>query len=475
MSLSSPLSHLSAEELSDLISRYYAGEKVAMLLVDFNIRRSVSSLTRYFPPELTDLSCKYCRSQLIRPRYPRGQTYEAEICCSVCDHEESPRCGCPGCEKVRREAHASRLAEERVRVFEFCKKLWDYEPIYIEPMELSAREAVTLISLVRSAGWHDGQTLSTLKAASIRFAPAQPDFQLSLILRLIETGIVAPDPKSHLSAFRMDKSGIVEWDINLVDWVFRCADPVCFVQELEDIVASDRWPESWTDECIDLSHGLAVAECREFFEYSAAKRGFPMPGVTAQNALIKNLLRDFSVSQCYELMWAAGKVAADYHVRKKISFQQAANSMIGACQRHADRARAEGWVIKGHARNFDLERTQISHVLHDFFFQRGEVCFTSVLPKPGDVRKNHGNSNKCTAEAGGTFPVVSADKAGEATTSMVSPETAEKLKTGSLGELIASLPLINIKPDQIEVRIPNDYLTPLELPSMFRGRQKSDD
>ncbi|MDP3457027.1 hypothetical protein [Methyloversatilis sp.] len=248
---------------------------------------------------------------------------------------------------------------------------------------MSAREAVTLISLVRVAGWLDGQTLGTLKAASIRFAPAESDFQLSLIQALIETGIVAPDPKSHSSAFRMDNSAVVAWDINLIGWVFRCADPAYFVQSLEDIVASDRWPERWTDECIDLSYELAAAECREFFEYSAAKRGFPTPGVTAQNALIKNLLRDFSVSQCYQLIWTAGKAAADYHARKRISVQQAANSMIGACQRHADRARAEGWLIKGHARNFDLERTQISHVLHDFFLQHGEACFTSVLPKLG--------------------------------------------------------------------------------------------
>jgi hypothetical protein len=149
------------------------------------------------------------------------------------------------------------------------------------------------------------------------------------------------------------------------------------MNELEEVIASSVWPQDWHSECVEFWHTLAAAECWEFCEYSLGSRNLPMPGATALSALIENLLRDFSVSQCYQLIWASAGNTTDYRVRKGISAPHAANHFIGACQRSADRSRAEGWTIKGFRRNFQLGRSQISHVLHDVFLKHGEAGFFS--------------------------------------------------------------------------------------------------
>jgi len=53
--------------------------------------------------------------------------------------------------------------------------------------------------------------------------------------------------------------------------------------------------------------------------------------------------------------------------------------MVGASQRWADRARAEGWEVIAFKRNFDLPRSMISYVLFDVLLRIGERGFTEVI------------------------------------------------------------------------------------------------
>lgn len=63
---------------------------------------------------------------------------------------------------------------------------------------------------------------------------------------------------------------------------------------------------------------------------------------------------------------------------------------------------------------------------------------------------------------------------------MVSAEAVAKLsqapvKIRSVGDVLASLLLSNIKSEHTLIRIPNDYLTPLGLPGMSRETKNADD
>lgn len=382
MPTSQPLGHLSEAEILELMSRYYAGERVATLLEEFRVNCSASTLCSHFPPEPSAELCRYCDAPMVRPRRSKSWSSGSTLRCSQCAHIESSWCSCTGCKAEWLKEEDIRIRQRHAKIQQFCSANWAYSPTQIQPEQLTARQAVALISLIRSGAWLDDSRIGPMSASGIRFAPYAPDFQSNLIECLITADLLSPDPASPSRAF-IERDGQFEgMGFGQAHWVLRMPDAVRFVQALEVLIASEDWPESWTDECYQIWHELAFAECWEFCAYSLRQRSLPIPGATALTALITNMLRDFSVSQCYQLLWASAGDAVDYRARKGVTAPHASNYMIGSCQRRADRVRAEDWEIKGFRRNFELSRTQLSHVLHDMFFKHGESGFTCRADLP---------------------------------------------------------------------------------------------
>lgn len=382
MITSQPLGHLSEAELLELMSRYYAGERVATLLEDYKVNCSASTLCSHFPPEPSAQLCRHCNAPMVRPRRSKSWSLGSTLRCSQCAHIESSKCGCSSCKVERLLEEDLHMRQWYTKAQQFCSATWSYSPIQIQPAQLTARQAVALICLVRSGGWLDDSLIGPLSASGIRFAPYAPDFQSSLIECLITAELLSPDPTSPSKAFTERDGQFVDMDFGQAHWLLRMPDGVNFVQALEIYIAAENWPKDWTDECCQIWRELAFAECWEFCIYSLQQRSLPIPGATALTALIENLLRDFSVSQCHQLLWASAGDAVDYRARKGVTAPHASNYMIGSCQRRADRARAENWKIKGFQRNFELSRTQLSHVLHDIFLKHGETGFTCRADLP---------------------------------------------------------------------------------------------
>lgn len=375
MPKSQPLEHLSDAELLELMRRYYAGERVATLLEDYSINCSASVLSSHFPPEPTSERCQHCSAPMVRPRGSKSWLSASVLRCGQCAHSESARCNCSGCKAARLQEEELHTRRQHARIQHFCASRWAYSPRLVQVEDLSAHEAVALICLVRCGGWLDNSTVGPISASGVRMAPDSPDLQHRLIEYLITASLISPAPTSPSNAFIENNGQIVDWDAEQVHWALRMPDGAKFVQGLETLVASSGWPEEWLNECHQIWRELAIGECWEFCVYSLRQRNLPVPGAAAITGLIENLLRDFSVSQCYQHLWSGAGDATDYRARKRVAAQHASNYMIGACQRRADRARAEGWVTKGFHRNFELPRTQLSYVLHDVFLKHLEIGF----------------------------------------------------------------------------------------------------
>lgn len=381
MSASHPLLHIDAEALLELIDRYYSGENVDALIKAFGICCSPCSLWRYFPPEATAFDCPICDAPMVRPRHSRtngSQHKVMPIRCSQCRHEDSSNCSCSECKVVRQRAASEKRQRDLRAIGDFCKSRWTYCEIDIEPQRLTAETAIVLLSLIRSNGWINETTIGPLQNSTIPFVPKDFRFRLQLINNLLEDGLIAPSLASPPQAFHHSSSGEISWDTDAVHWHLLFRDPPMFISQLECLVASSDWPMGWRDGCVSLWRQLAAAECIEFCAHSVAQRGLPMPGNTALSMLTGNLLQDFSVAQCYQLIWCSASDATDFRVRKRVNAKHAANYMIGVCQRRADRSRVEGWSVKGFKRNFQLPRSQLSHVLHDVFLKHGESGFVET-------------------------------------------------------------------------------------------------
>ncbi|UCV16986.1 hypothetical protein [Quatrionicoccus australiensis] len=380
---SSPaLAHLTPMQIHSLIHRYYSGEKVATLITEYDIECTTSELCRQFPPECVGRDCPVCNSPLIKPRVSRTRSSgsrHAAIRCSRCSHQETEKCVCPNCREIRTQKSEAQRQREREAITTFCSENWSYSITQIKPEQLGAETAIALLSLIRCGGWLNDSTIDAIASSAVPFVPNEISIAPYLLGVLFDNGLIAPALNSRPSSFYLaaDEKARVDW--HAVYWSLRIPEAPVFIEKLEILAASDSWPNGWKADMHALWKMLAMAECKEFCMHAVAQRKLPMPGETALTALLENLLRSFSVSQCYQLIWNAAGRAVDYMIREKIKAQHASNALIGSCQRYADRARSEGWNLKGFQRNFDLPRSQLSYVLHDVFLKHGDIGFYGAL------------------------------------------------------------------------------------------------
>lgn len=398
--ISPKLTHLSQQELEEMLRCYYADEKVQSILTRFGIDCAPNVFHKILPPIVLHLQeCPACGATMIQPRVARGQERwgKPAICCSQCHHEDTATCDCGFCQAARKAEKEAQVAADRTKMAEFIRT---HFPVPSEPIvasELSLKEAVLLLALVRSCGFSDESDASSevilepLDDASIPFAP-EPDFQFEVLTALMERNIVAPSKYSAPEAFYFEGGLPATFFYNGIRWTVFCDQDGGLLQEIEDIALAGTWPEHWHDEVKDLWADLAFSECKEFYLHCAEERGLPITDGKSLEAMLKNLLRDFSVAQSYRIIAAGAKAAVDFKARKKCTLGHAANYMIGASQRWADRARAEGWDVFAYRRNFDLPRSMISYILHDVFLKIGERGFTET---PASIRPD---SSKATTD-----------------------------------------------------------------------------
>ena len=382
------LAHLTSTQIHSLINRYYSGEKIANLIAEYDIQCSPSELFRQFPPEYVERDCPVCNSPLVKSRVSRTSSSgsrHAAIRCSRCSHQETDRCVCPNCREIRTQKIEAQRQRERAAIATFCNENWSYSLTQIEPEQLSAEAAIALLSLIRCGGWINDSTIDAIAHSVVPLVPNEIRIAQHLLGVLFDNGLIAPAPDSRPSSFHLTADEKVRFDWHSVYWSLLIPEAPNFIEKLETLAASDLWPNGWNEGAHALWKMLAMAECKEFCMHAVAQRKLPMPGETALTALLDNLLRSFSVSQCYQLIWNAAGRAVDYMVRERVRAQHAANAIIGSCQRYADRARSEGWNIKGFQRNFDLPRSQLSYVLHDVFLKHGEFGFTAPYQPPAQL------------------------------------------------------------------------------------------
>lgn len=380
---SSALSHLGDAQIKELIRRYYAGEPIVKLLVEYEIQCRKSDLYRHFPRQALDCPCcNYCGGILLEILPSRSATTygSRQAYCQSCGHKpfESHKCKCFGCAEKRKHAKAEHQAAVRKAIEEFADVPNESDLPAREVGALTLWQSIALLSLVRSCSWHSETTLDQLAESVFPLSP-----ETSLTQRLLDTllasNLVYIDPSSPTDAFAFADERLSGYDPTLVRWRIGARNPVLLIQRLESVSARGDWPIHWTNELENVCYALGVAECRQYARHYLGERGLREPGDTALRTLIENLLRDYSVAQICRVLWHGARSAADFLVRRMVNRQHASNFFVGASQRWADRARNEGWEVKPFSRNYQLDRSQMSHVLYDVSLGIGDAGFTEPV------------------------------------------------------------------------------------------------
>jgi uncharacterized Zn finger protein (UPF0148 family) len=112
---------LSVDQINDLITRYYNGEKLKSLRQDFDIPGNYSKLVSTLPPLILEEKCPNCGISLVKQREERdrfGLHGKTHPYCKECNHRTDWTCYCPSCTEKREAEIAKKQEKESQQEFE---------------------------------------------------------------------------------------------------------------------------------------------------------------------------------------------------------------------------------------------------------------------------------------------------------------------------------------------------------------------
>ncbi|MDO9215610.1 MAG: hypothetical protein Q7U23_17470 [Methylococcales bacterium] len=357
------LAHLSSEQVNTLIKDYYAKKKVTDLIQRFNIDCLPFQLYKLLPPEVSSEFCPNCDAVMVLPRIPQSahqNKYKQGLYCLQCKHQEYGICTCAYC----REANKKQQKSIKIAYHSHCQITHNH----IKATDLTLEQAVSLLSLVRCYGTakiKKDMIIQPSKISTIPFAP-KSSYTDDLLSRLSEARLLKITDQSNPKAISLLNNKVAvsfSAQLSLSDTVLSE-----LIRNIETSITETNWPTPWYEQVSEL----AFAECREFYDFCAGERMFPSVDEKIVTAMLRNLLEDFSTGQCLRIIYSGAQYAADFMVKKTATPSQAASYMVGVCQRWADKARAENWVVTAFRRNFNCPRSMLSYVLYDFVLKTDE-------------------------------------------------------------------------------------------------------
>lgn len=290
--------------------------------------------------------------------------------CSRCEKEE----------KQNRIEQEKKIAQQKRYIIQDVFSLEKRD--YVDWQEITLENAVYFLALFRLGASEDLTYIRSLGELSKHLSPSD-EFSHKIIKQLYQARLIYIHPASPISAFIFDGIDISEFYLHHVLWALPKSSSQSepeLISELEEIFRTKEWPDHWDNETGDLWRKIALEECLQYLKISLEDHGFVFSPGEKTTLVIKGALAHFSVSQIYNMIWRAAKDAAAYYVRERVSKQHAANTVVGAIQRYAERAKAEGWEVKPYGRDRRCPQSFVSEIFFNTVLQIGADGFDEAPP-----------------------------------------------------------------------------------------------
>lgn len=370
------LRHLTMLQIESLMNKYYNGVKASDIIKEYNIDTTSSKLYTLFPPIICeDIICPVCNEPMYKERDSKSSYSwnKKKPFCAICGHTDGIICKCNYCiaerEKVRKlneERKVRILQEKREKI----KKVYDLNIVPVNYSELNFREKVFLGALLRTSLSEDMEVILPLNDAERELAPTI-GYIKEILSYLIGRGVVSVDSNSSIDAF-LDSNEEKDIEFPNVYYITMVKYRINIVgdEDIKNILSKIINPKSFSDadkeDALNIWKEIALEECIEYFEYQMKSVRFDFNIGEKTIAIFKDLLENFSVSQIYGIIYKSVANATKYYQESSVSKKQAANSVIGGCQRYAERAMINNWELAKYSRIKELPQSMIS----EFFFDR---------------------------------------------------------------------------------------------------------
>ena len=363
-------------QIESLMNKYYNGVKASDIIKEYNIDTTSSKLYTLFPPIICeDIICPVCNEPMYKERDSKSSYSwnKKKPFCAICGHTDEIICKCNYCiaerEKVRKlneERKVRILQEKREKI----KKVYDLNIVPVNYSELNFREKVFLGALLRTSLSEDMEVILPLNDAERELAPTI-GYIKEILSYLIGRGVVSVDSNSSIDAF-LDSNEEKDIEFPNVYYITIVKQRINIVgdEDIKNILSKIINPKSFSDadkeDALNIWKEIALEECIEYFEYQMKSVRFDFNIGEKTIAIFKDLLENFSVSQIYGIIYKSVANATKYYQESSVSKKQAANSVIGGCQRYAERAMINNWELAKYSRIKELPQSMIS----EFFFDR---------------------------------------------------------------------------------------------------------
>ncbi|MGC1632678.1 MAG: hypothetical protein WA749_11265, partial [Gelidibacter sp.] len=188
------LAHLSEKQIQELIKRYYDKEKVSDLISEYNIKLRPSQLVNHFPPEILEIECTYCNTNLIRPRVSRDQQSWKTIpeYCPNCGHEDGGFCSCKNCKALE----WYQKDKERQQKQDFLDDWLSYDDDEkIDLQDLSLTDKIYLGAILREGISEDYNYIRPIESFINQLTPTY-EFRSEVIDRLNDINAIVIHPST---------------------------------------------------------------------------------------------------------------------------------------------------------------------------------------------------------------------------------------------------------------------------------------
>lgn len=374
--MNSDLTHLSDQDVKKLIERYYSGENVKKLLAEYNINVSSSCLFKLFPPEeIKNDFCEYCKINLVQARLPKTfydkKILNNKIYCPKCHHKPYTKdCYCSNC--------LEKIENKKKRQQELIKKCYSIPYKTVDFDNISFENKVYLGAICRVLLKENLYELYKFTQYYPKITPSEK-FLKHIYKSLTKENILTVSPFSSIDAFVEDYEDFPhQYYIYEVEYCLNISFDNKNDQVFDVILNPDYYSEKLSKEAFVLWKKIAIEECIEYLLYQLKKVGFVFSPGDKTYKVFDSILNDFSVAQVYGIIWKSVAEASRLYLEKRISKSHAANSVIGSCERYADRAKINNWDLFAYKRIPDLPQS----ILSEFFFYKvlkiGDQGFYSV-------------------------------------------------------------------------------------------------
>ena len=286
------------------------------------------------------------------------------------------------CDDCRIQEAAEKREAERRLIAEHYTVPVDFQ---LDCAAFSLSEAVGLYALIRQCGDEDHSRLLPVRTASQPIAPQEYVFD---VLRELHRNVLWVDPDSASDAFVWETGSPESFYLSDVRWrVPGEPDELARIaSELRRTFEEKDWPSHWTLEAPYLQRRIAAQELADYLLLCLAEHHFQFSPGEKTWEVLNAMAGSRPIGEGYNLIWRAARDAAAFYVREDCAAKRAAGYGIAALRRSFERAETQGWSLKPFSRNYNLPRSEVTHVFYELFL--GEADEMTVRPLPLDAAQD---------------------------------------------------------------------------------------